>query len=66
MNGTAFGNVLTADHAGRALPQNNFCGILPAGEVYVASPVAGSFDSRTFGPVDIRNLQARVVPLWTY
>jgi conjugative transfer signal peptidase TraF len=66
VNGEAFGKVLTADREGRALPTDDTCGVLPAGQVYVASRTPGSFDSRTFGPVDVREVQARVVPLWTY
>jgi conjugative transfer signal peptidase TraF len=66
INGKVFGMAMTHDHEGRMLPQDTFCGVLPAGHVYVASSVSGSFDSRTFGPVDLRDVQARVVPLWTY
>ena len=66
INGRPFGAVLTEDHEGRPLPRDDFCGVLRAGEIYVASAIPGSFDSRTFGRINVHNIQARVVPLWTY
>lgn len=66
INDEVFGNVLTTDREGRALPMDKTCGVLPPGQIYVASRTPGSFDSRTFGPVEVSDLQARVVPLWTF
>ncbi len=66
VNERPFGAVLTEDHKGRPLPHDDFCGVVPAGKVYLASAHPGSFDSRSFGPVSVSDLQSKVVPLWTY
>lgn len=66
INGARFGAILIRDREGRDLPQDGFCGVLPRELVYVASSIPGSFDSRTFGPIRVADVHARVVPLWTY
>jgi conjugative transfer signal peptidase TraF len=66
VNGAVMGAVPTEDSAKRPLPRATDCGALPEGLVFVASRYAKSFDSRTFGPVSLSNLQGTVTPLWTY
>jgi conjugative transfer signal peptidase TraF len=66
VNGTLLGGVATADTEGRPLPHDERCGRLPEGEIFVASHVATSFDSRTFGPVPLSAIRGTVTPLWTY
>ena len=66
INGTPFGRILTRDSAGRELPTFAGCGVLPDGQVFLASHHPRSFDSRSFGPVDVHALQGTVTPLWTY
>jgi conjugative transfer signal peptidase TraF len=60
------GHILTEDSAGRPLPHYEGCGEVPEGQVFVASPHARSFDSRTFGPVRAADIRGTVTPLWTY
>ena len=66
INGEPFGRILTHDSLGRSLPAYRGCGVLPDGWVFLASHHPRSFDSRSFGPVDIHALQGTVTPLWTY
>jgi conjugative transfer signal peptidase TraF len=66
VNGSPFGPVLRTDSQGRELPVDALCGPVPPGHVYVATHHPRSFDSRTFGPVDLRTVQGRATPLWTY
>jgi conjugative transfer signal peptidase TraF len=66
INGEPFGRILPCDSDGRELPAYDGCGALPEGQVFLASHHPGSFDSRSFGPVDIHALQGTVTPLWTY
>ena len=66
INGEPFGRILTHDSLGRSLPAFRGCGVLPDGWVFLASHHPRSFDSRSFGPVDIHALQGTVTPLWTY
>jgi conjugative transfer signal peptidase TraF len=66
INGVPFGRILTRDSHGRELPGYEGCGALPEGQVFLASHHPASFDSRSFGPVDIHALQGTVTPLWTY
>jgi type IV secretory pathway protease TraF len=66
INGEPFGRILQGDSEGRELPAYDGCGALPEGQVFLASHHPGSFDSRSFGPVDIHALQGTVTPLWTY
>ena len=42
-----------------------FCGEVPPGQAFVATPAPLSFDSRYFGPVLLATLTV-VTPLWTY
>jgi conjugative transfer signal peptidase TraF len=66
VNGAAVGAVRTEDTRGRPLPHDERCGPMPEGEAFVASRLATSFDSRTFGPVRLSDLRGTVTPLWTY
>jgi conjugative transfer signal peptidase TraF len=66
INGEPYGRILTRDSQGRELPVYDGCGSLPEGQVFLASHHPASFDSRSFGPVDINALQGTVTPLWTY
>ena len=66
INGEPFGRILTHDSLGRSLPAFRGCGVLPDGWVFLASHHPRSFDSRSFGAVDIHALQGTVTPLWTY
>jgi conjugative transfer signal peptidase TraF len=57
--------IASADSVGRALPVLSFCGTVPGGVAFVATPVPSSLDSRYFGPVPLSALTiAR--PLWTF
>lgn len=56
---------LATDGQGRQLPWWNGCRKLADDEVFLlGAETANSFDSRYFGPVSIRNIIGRVVPLW--
>ncbi len=65
VNGQPRGAIATRDNAGRPLPHPDVCGPVPDGSLYVVSPYARSFDSRTFGPIDARAVRGTVTPLWT-
>jgi conjugative transfer signal peptidase TraF len=54
-----------ADLSGRPLLPISFCGTVPPGCAFVASPPPSSLDSRYFGPVPLATL-TRALPLWTY
>ena len=66
INDAPFGPLLPRDQEGRDLPQYAGCLALADGQVFLASPHPWSFDSRTFGIVDVHALQGTVTPLWTY
>jgi hypothetical protein len=59
------GAIARRDSAGRALAPFLFCGAVPAGRAFVATPAPLSFDSRYFGPVPVVSLTV-AVPVWTY
>jgi len=66
VNGRLISVVATTDQAGRPLPlPYPFCGVVPAGVVFLAAAGTSSLDSRFFGPVSISDLTP-AVPLWTY
>lgn len=65
VNGRVLGSVLSGDSRGRPLAPTRFCGVLPAGSAFVATPAPLSFDSRYFGPVRLSALTV-VRPLWTF
>jgi conjugative transfer signal peptidase TraF len=66
VNGAPLGAIRTEDTRGRPLPHDERCGPLPKGQVFVASHLPTSFDSRTFGPVPVADIRGTVTPLWTY
>jgi conjugative transfer signal peptidase TraF len=65
VNGRVLGPVLSRDSMGRPLMPARFCGELPAGTAFVATPTTLSFDSRYFGAVPLSTLTV-VRPLWTF
>jgi conjugative transfer signal peptidase TraF len=65
VNGRALGSVASRDSMGRPLSPASFCGVVPAGLAFVATPAPLSFDSRYFGPVPLSSLTV-AVPVWTY
>lgn len=65
VNGRVLGAVLSRDSLGRPLVPAHFCGELPAGRAFVATPAPFSFDSRYFGAVPVSTLTV-VRPLWTF
>lgn len=64
VNGVSISEIASRDSVGRPLPAFGFCGPVPAGAAFVATPVASSLDSRYFGPVPISALTV-ASPLWT-
>jgi conjugative transfer signal peptidase TraF len=66
IQGRPFGRVLARDAQGRELPRYEGCGLVPEGKVFLASRHPRSFDSRSFGLVDLEALKGSVAPLWTY
>ncbi len=64
----AFSAPMRADQAGRALPRyraRSRC--LGAGEVLLMSEVSRtSFDARYFGPLPVGQIEAVIVPVWTW
>src|ERR1700678_1249551 len=66
INGAPLGAIRTEDTQGRPLPRDARCGPLPEGQIFVASHLPTSFDSRTFGPVPLSDIRGTVTPLWTY
>jgi conjugative transfer signal peptidase TraF len=66
VNGAPLGAIRTEDTRGRPLPRDERCGPLPEGQIFVASHLPTSFDSRTFGPVPLSDIRGTVTPLWTY
>jgi len=65
INGQLLGPVAPADSAGRVLAPFLFDGRVPAGQAFVATSAALSFDSRYFGFVPLSALTV-VEPIWTY
>ena len=64
VNGISISMIAARDSIGRALPTFEFCGPVPAGTAFVATPVSSSLDSRYFGPVPVSALTV-AIPLWT-
>jgi conjugative transfer signal peptidase TraF len=66
INGRIAARRLAVDRRGRVLPVWNFCGELPGGMVFLlVTGVPDSFDGRYFGPIEMRRIVGRLVPLWT-
>ena len=64
VNGISISAIAAHDLLGRPLAAFEFCGAVPAGTAFVATPVASSLDSRYFGPVPLSALTV-ASPLWT-
>ena len=54
-----------ADARDRPLPAWRGCRILRSSQLFVLALSADSFDSRYFGPVDVRSVVGIAVPIWT-
>lgn len=66
INGEELGAILTEDSAGRPLPHYEGCDLVSRGWLFVGSRHPKSFDSRTFGPIRVSDVEGGVTPLWTY
>jgi conjugative transfer signal peptidase TraF len=64
VNGVALSKIAHEDSLGRCLPVFDFCGRVPSGAAFVATPVSSSLDSRYFGPVPVSALTV-ARPIWT-
>ncbi len=66
VDGVALGEALDRDRHGRALPAWNGCRRLRPGEVFLMNPaIPDSLDGRYFGPIPVRSILGRAVPLLT-
>jgi len=66
VDGTAMGDALERDHAGRLLPVWQDCRRIVAGEVFLMNWQSDdSFDGRYFGPLPAAAIIGRAEPLWT-
>jgi conjugative transfer signal peptidase TraF len=64
VNGGAISTIAARDSLGRPLPAFGFCGRVPRGTAFVATPAPSSLDSRYFGPLPLGALRV-ARPLWT-
>lgn len=64
VDGVAVSTIARRDSVGRPLPMFDFCGKVPAGTAFVATPHPSSLDSRYFGPLPLSDLTV-ATPLWT-
>lgn len=65
VNGRLIGPVPTSDSSGRPLEPYRFCGAVPPGCAFAATPAPHSLDSRYFGPLPLHSMTpAR--PVWTF
>jgi type IV secretory pathway protease TraF len=65
VGGVTISMMAPTDSVGRALRVFDFCGVVPEGMAFVATPVPSSLDSRYFGPVPTHALTV-AMPLWTF
>ncbi|WP_244294047.1 MULTISPECIES: conjugative transfer signal peptidase TraF [Pannonibacter] len=66
IDGVAFSRSQTSDRDGAGRPLTTWPGgIVPAGQIFLHSPFAGSYDSRYFGPVPLTGLLGLARPLLT-
>jgi type IV secretory pathway protease TraF len=61
----SYGLVWNTAH-GHPLPRWEGCLVVQEGEVFLASTVEHSLDSRYFGPVALSSIHAVATPLWTW
>ena len=64
VDGVSISAIASRDSVGRPLPLFEFCGKVPPGAAFVATPSPSSLDSRYFGPVPLSVLTV-ATPLWT-
>ena len=64
INGRPAAHARASDAAARSLPAWRGCTRLGAGQIFVLSGAAGSFDSRYFGPVDATQVMGTAEPVW--
>jgi conjugative transfer signal peptidase TraF len=64
VDGVAISTIAIRDSVGRPLPAFEFCGRVPAGMAFLATPYPSSLDSRYFGPLPLSTLTV-ATPLWT-
>jgi type IV secretory pathway protease TraF len=65
VNDADFGPILREAH-GQPLPHFTGCLVVQDDEVFLASAVPQSLDSRYDGPVTVEALTAHALPLWTW
>jgi conjugative transfer signal peptidase TraF len=63
-NGALRAVALRDDDAGRPLPLWRNCHTLRGDEIFVLSRHTGSFDSRYFGVIPMRDIVGRAIPVW--
>jgi conjugative transfer signal peptidase TraF len=56
VNGVVISTIASVDSVGRPLTPWRFCGVVPPGLAFVATPASTSLDSRYFGPVPVTSL----------
>jgi type IV secretory pathway protease TraF len=65
VHGADFSPILREAH-GQPLPHITGCLVVQPSEVFLASAVPKSLDSRYYGPVTVQALTAHALPLWTW
>ena len=65
VNGAVISTIAARDSQGRTLPLFRYCGPVPRGTAFVATPAPSSLDSRYFGPVPLDALTV-ARPLWIF
>jgi len=61
------GPVSSVDSLGRPLPLFVYCGLLKKDQLFVGDLQNWrSFDSRYFGPIDVKNVTGVAIPIWTF
>jgi len=69
IDGQDWGPIYPTSHDGQPLPSwlmPGECRQLDADQIFVASPVDGSLDSRYVGPIDRHLISTTAVPWWTW
>jgi conjugative transfer signal peptidase TraF len=66
VNGQMAGTVLDVDRAGQPMPRYLGCDVLAPTQVFLATSNDHSFDSRYFGPVEIKTIRGTLAPLLTF
>ncbi|PVM92760.1 S26 family signal peptidase [Caulobacter endophyticus] len=66
IDGVQIGDVLTHDRVGRFLSEASICRRLSADEVFLLNTAPRSLDGRYFGPLQRRDVEGRLTPVWTW